>query len=443
MSTIFNKTYQIVSNHNDGYFREEKSSNVQNLYYDNNFIRVGETDTYLYHIYLMFENIDIPYGSTINGAYIKLKSFNDDTDYNGIRIYVSDIDVTDPPYDADEFMDLWANKSSIYATWEINSLDENVWYDSIDISALIQRNINNTWWTSGKCMYILMRSVDSTGIIDFYDYSGISSYAPQLVVNFTIPNLPPTVPTQFYAPSTAISLDAGSIYAIRWSTSSDVDGNLAGYYLYRSLNGGSYSYVATTSNTQYSVTIPTGGYSNVKYKVIAYDTNGASSEGLVSPAITIINNTFPTVTVKNSNDIAITNNQSILLSNMDNFLIKITPNDVDSTDTIQYSIIIRDIIYVPYTTCTKNIQIIYSIPYADLMLGNNVVQVKVKDSKGAITTLSFTLKNGVPEALDFRNVLTILNSFGYTNTGYTCLNDLKPTGYSKTTLSMSDILNSL
>jgi hypothetical protein len=443
MATTFNKTYQITAGENDGYFREELSTGVQGLYPDNNFIRIGETDTYIYHMYLMFENIDIPYGSTINSAYIKLKSYESDTDNNTIRIYVADIDVTEPPYNADEFMDLYSNKSSIFATWDISNLDEDVWYDSIDISTLIQRNINNTWWTSGKYIYILIRSVDSYGIINFHDYESMPSYAPQLVVSYSLPNIVPTTPTQFYAPTGAISLDAGLIYSVRWSASSDVDGNLAGYYIYRSLNGGSYSYIATTSATQYSVTIPTGGYSNVRYKIIAYDTEGASSGGLISALITIINNAYPTLVVKNTNDVAITNNQSILLSSTDDYLLKITPNDTDTDQTIQYSIIIRGITYVAYTTCTKNVQITYSIPYADLMLGNNVVQVKVKDSKNAITTLSFTLKNGVPEALDFRNVKTILNSFGYTNTGFSCLNDLKPTGYSKTVLSMSDILNSL
>jgi hypothetical protein len=84
-----------------------------------------------------------------------------------------------------------------------------------------------------------------------------------------------------------------------------------------------------------------------------------------------------------------------------------------------------------------------SVSFGDLMFGNNIVQVKVKDNKGKETIVNFNLKNGVPDSLDFRSVLQILQSFGHTNTNYSCLNDIKPLGYSQTVLSLSDILNSL
>jgi hypothetical protein len=218
---------------------------------------------------------------------------------------------------------------------------------------------------------------------------------------------------------------------------------MSGYYIYKSLNGGSYSYLATATSTQYSTTIPTGGYSTVQFRVVAYDSKGASSGNRDSAVITINNNNTPTIVVKDSSNNVINNNQIIPLTNENDYIFNFTPNDADTADTLQYSVSLGSVVLTAYTPCTKNLPVSYTITFADLVRGNNVITLKVKDNKNAERVFVFTLRNKVTDALSYRTVLQILQSLGYTNTQYRCLNDLKPTGYSKTVLSMSDIISSI
>lgn len=104
-------------------------------------------------------------------------------------------------------------------------------------------------------------------------------------------NKPPTAPTTLTVPS---QIMGGSSIVISWGAGADVDGNLSGYVLERSVNGGTWTQVYRGSLRNHTDTI-TYGWNTVAYRVAAYDTNSAVSSYKTGSTITVINNTAPTI----------------------------------------------------------------------------------------------------------------------------------------------------
>lgn len=111
-----------------------------------------------------------------------------------------------------------------------------------------------------------------------------------------VSNAAPSTPSTLTVPD---SLAAGAAFAISWSASTDPDGNLAGYILERSVNGGSswtqvYKGAALTTNDTLIA-----GTTRVRYRVKAYDTYGAESGYKNAPSsggdYAVSNNAAPTV----------------------------------------------------------------------------------------------------------------------------------------------------
>ncbi len=102
-------------------------------------------------------------------------------------------------------------------------------------------------------------------------------------------NTAPGTPGSISVPG---SMQGGTAITVSWSASSDAQGNLEGYKLERSLNGGAWSQIyqgggtSTTNHVAY-------GTNTVAYRVKAYDNMGAESGYRTSAAVTVINNTPP------------------------------------------------------------------------------------------------------------------------------------------------------
>lgn len=130
-----------------------------------------------------------------------------------------------------------------------------------------------------------------------YDVSdGTSSDYAQTATQTVVSNSAPSTPATLTVPN---SLAAGASFAVSWSASTDPDGNLAGYILERSINGGSswtqvYKGAALTTNDTL-----VAGTTRVRYRVKAYDTYGAESGYKNAPSsggdYTVSNNQAPTV----------------------------------------------------------------------------------------------------------------------------------------------------
>ena len=103
-------------------------------------------------------------------------------------------------------------------------------------------------------------------------------------------NTAPTTPSSITIPS---SISGGSTIAVSWGASTDAQGNLAGYKVEKSTDGGSGwtqiyqgSALQTTDNVAF-------GTQSVMYRVKAYDTEGLESGYKTSNQVTVINNTAP------------------------------------------------------------------------------------------------------------------------------------------------------
>lgn len=110
-------------------------------------------------------------------------------------------------------------------------------------------------------------------------------------------NAAPSTPGYINVPT---SVYGGRTASIDWGTSTDPDGNLAGYILERSVNGGEWTQVYKGANTSYTDNI-TLGWTTVQYRVCAYDTQDARSAYQTSASRTVINNQAPVISGSDGN----------------------------------------------------------------------------------------------------------------------------------------------
>ena len=110
-------------------------------------------------------------------------------------------------------------------------------------------------------------------------------------------NAAPTAPSFINVPA---SIYGGRNASISWGASTDSDGNLAGYILERSTNGGAYTQIYSGTALTYTDTIAYG-LTTVQYRVCAYDTAGAKSGYTTSTSRTVINNRPPVISGSDGN----------------------------------------------------------------------------------------------------------------------------------------------
>ena len=105
-----------------------------------------------------------------------------------------------------------------------------------------------------------------------------------------IANTAPSTPGSIIIPA---SIQGGTSVPVSWSASTDEQGNLEGYVVERSVNGGtSWAQIYQGSALSTANTVPFGAQS-VMYRVKAYDSEGLSSGWRTSGAVTVVNNVAP------------------------------------------------------------------------------------------------------------------------------------------------------
>lgn len=103
-------------------------------------------------------------------------------------------------------------------------------------------------------------------------------------------NTAPSTPASISVPS---SINGGTSITVSWAASTDAEGNLEGYIVERSTNGGSsWSQIYQGSATSTSNTVAFGTES-VTYRVKAYDSAGLESGWKTSSTVTVTNNRAP------------------------------------------------------------------------------------------------------------------------------------------------------
>lgn len=102
-------------------------------------------------------------------------------------------------------------------------------------------------------------------------------------VRGAVANTAPTMPGAFTQPTG--TLEIGDAKVVSWGVSTDAENNLSEYVLERSINGGSFTALATLTANSYTYTIPTA--TSIAFRVKARDSDGLESAYRTSATFTV------------------------------------------------------------------------------------------------------------------------------------------------------------
>ena len=169
-------------------------------------------------------------------------------------------------------------------------------------------NLNGSatlWWLRSPFCLSSYGSAHAFGVLsngdwsDGYGCSGSLGIRPALILPSSLlvsddgsisTNTAPSTPSSITVPP---NIMGGTTITISWSASTDAEGNLAGYKVERSTNGGSswsQIYQGTARQTTNAVAF---GTDSVMYRVKAYDNEGLESGYRTSSQVEVVNNNAP------------------------------------------------------------------------------------------------------------------------------------------------------
>ena len=230
---------------------------------------------------------------------------------------------------------------------------------------------NNVAFGTTSVMY-RVKAYDTEGL-----ESGWRTSSQVTVVNNNAPSAPPSI-------AVPNDVKGGSTLVISWTAASDSDGNLSGYILERSTDGGSsYTQVYKGNALTYTDTI-TKGWSTVMYRVKAYDSYNAQSGYTTSTKRTVDNNTAPTIT---------TSSAANLGTKSSGFTISYSVDDEDAGDTLTVTEKLDGTTKRTYTATRKatNSFAVTGEYFQKITNGSHTMTVTVTDGKATVTkTFTFT-----------------------------------------------------
>ena len=230
---------------------------------------------------------------------------------------------------------------------------------------------NNVAFGTTSVMY-RVKAYDTEGL-----ESGWRTSSQVTVVNNNAPSAPPSI-------AVPNDVKGGSTLVISWTAASDSDGNLSGYILERSTDGGSaYTQVYKGNALTYTDTI-TKGWSTVMYRVKAYDSYNAQSGYTTSTKRTVDNNTAPTIT---------TSSAASLGTKSSGFTVSYSVDDEDAVDTLTVTEKLDGTTKRTYTATRKttNNFAVTGEYFQKITNGSHTMTVTVTDGKATVTkTFTFT-----------------------------------------------------
>ena len=230
---------------------------------------------------------------------------------------------------------------------------------------------NNVAFGTTSVMY-RVKAYDTEGL-----ESGWRTSSQVTVVNNNAPSAPPSI-------AVPNDVKGGSTLVISWTAASDSDGNLSGYILERSTDGGSsYTQVYKGNALTHTDTI-TKGWSTVMYRVKAYDSYNAQSGYTTSTKRTVDNNTAPTIT---------TSSAANLGTKSSGFAISYSVDDKDAGDTLTVTEKLDGTTKRTYTATRKttNSFAVTGEYFQKITNGSHTMTVTVTDGKATVTkTFTFT-----------------------------------------------------
>ena len=230
---------------------------------------------------------------------------------------------------------------------------------------------NNVAFGTTSVMY-RVKAYDTEGL-----ESGWRTSSQVTVVNNNAPSAPPSI-------AVPNDVKGGSTLVISWTAASDSDGNLSGYILERSTDGGSaYTQVYKGNALTYTDTIAKG-WATVMYRVKAYDSYNAQSGYTTSTKRTVDNNTAPTIT---------TSSAASLGTKSSGFTVSYSVDDEDAVDTLTVTEKLDGTTKRTYTATRKttNNFAVTGEYFQKITNGSHTLTVTVTDGKATVTkTFTFT-----------------------------------------------------
>ena len=230
---------------------------------------------------------------------------------------------------------------------------------------------NNVAFGTTSVMY-RVKAYDDEGL-----ESGWRTSSQVTVVNNNAPSAPPSI-------AVPNDVKGGSTLVISWTAASDSDGNLTGYILDRSTDGGgTYTQVYKGNALTYTDTI-TKGWATVMYRVKAYDSYDAQSGYTTSTKRTVDNNTAPTITTSSADNLG---------TKSSGFTVSYSVDDEDAVDTLTVTEKLDGTTKRTYTATRKatNSFAVTGEYFQKITNGSHTLTVTVTDGKAAVTkTFTFT-----------------------------------------------------
>lgn len=230
---------------------------------------------------------------------------------------------------------------------------------------------NNVAFGTASVMY-RVKAYDTEGL-----ESGWRTSSQVTVVNNNAPSAPPSI-------AVPNDVKGGSTLVISWTAASDSDGNLTGYILDRSTDGGgTYTQVYKGNALTYTDTI-TKGWATVMYRVKAYDSYDAQSGYTTSTKRTVDNNTAPTITTSSADNLG---------TKSSGFTVSYSVDDEDAVDTLTVTEKLDGTTKRTYTATRKatNSFAVTGEYFQKITNGSHTLTVTVTDGKATVTkTFTFT-----------------------------------------------------
>ena len=223
----------------------------------------------------------------------------------------------------------------------------------------------------GSVMY-RVKAYDSEGLESGYRTSNqvtvFNNHAPSAPPSITVPN----------------TVKGGGTLVVSWTAASDSDGNLSGYILERSTDGGSnWSQIYNGASLSYTDSI-NKGWSSVTYRVKAYDSYGAESGYTTSAARTVDNNTAPTIACSSGSDLGTKNS---------GFSVGYSVDDVDTADTLTVTEKLDNVQKRSYTP-TRGANNSFAVTgeyFQKILNGTHSMEIAVTDGKETVKkAMTFT-----------------------------------------------------
>ena len=253
----------------------------------------------------------------------------------------------------------------------------------------LERNYNNGAWTQihqanslSATDTIINGWVSVAYRVKAYDTDGAESTYTTSPTRTVQNNAAPTAPPSITVP---LTITNGQSYSVTWSASSDADGNISGYRLERSTDGGT-TYSAVYEGSALSFGDAAGAWATVKYRVRAYDDKNAISAWTTSPTRTVVTNKSPVITCDLSGDIGMKNTD---------FSINYTVTDGDNDPvTVTEKLDGATIRQYPAALGEEQTLTLSGVDFLKILNGNHTIIIVADDGK-AVDTLALTFSKAV------------------------------------------------